>query len=64
MYKHAIRKIEKYLAITSTYKNLLDVNWQLTTRGVVYKPDKGKGIECYVYAKFSGGWAQVDSDNA
>ena len=23
-----------------------------------------KGIDCYVYAKFSGGWAQADVDNA
>ena len=28
-----------------------------------YKPDKEKGIECYIDADFAGGWAQADSDN-
>ena len=44
--------------------DLLDGNQRLSTRGVVYKPDKEKGIKCYVDAEFSGGWAQADADNA
>ena len=54
----------KNLASTSTYVDLPDVNWQLTTRGIIYKPDIVKGIKCYVDADFSGGWAQADVDNA
>ena len=34
------------------------------TRGIVYKPDKSKGIECYVDANFAGGWSQADAENA
>jgi hypothetical protein len=33
-------------------------------RGIIYKPDKSKGLECYVDADFAGGWSQADSDNA
>ena len=32
--------------------------------GIIYKPDKKVGLECYVDADFSGGWSQADSDNA
>ncbi len=31
---------------------------------IIYKPDKTKGLECYVNADFAGGWLQADSDNA
>ena len=48
----------------STYVNFPDGNQWLTTRGVFYRPDIEKLIECYVDAKFSGGWAQLDADNA
>ena len=34
------------------------------TRGIVYKPDKSKGLECYVDADFAGGWSQADAENA
>ena len=64
MHVSAFRRIAKYFAGTSTYMYLLDVNWRLTTHGVVYRPDIEKFIECYVYAKFSCGWAQGDADNA
>ena len=30
----------------------------------IYKPDIEKFIECYVDANFSGGWDQLDTDNA
>ena len=39
VHEHDIRQVTKYLASTSTYVNLPDVNQQLTTRDVVYKPD-------------------------
>ena len=44
--------------------DLPDGNRHLSVCGVVYRPDKEKGIECYVDANFAGGWAQVDVDNA
>ena len=31
---------------------------------IIYRPNKSKGMECYVDAEFSGGWTQDDSDNA
>ena len=34
------------------------------TRGFIYKPEKSRGLECYVDAEFSGGWTQDDADNA
>ena len=34
------------------------------TRGIIYKPDKSRGLECYIDADFSGGWNQADTDNA
>ena len=34
------------------------------TRGIVYNPNKSKGLECYIDADFSRGWTQADSDNA
>ena len=40
------------------------MNGQLSTHGVVYNPDKEKGIECYVYDDFEGGQAQSYDDNA
>ena len=33
-------------------------------RGIIYKPDVSKGLECYVDADFAGGWSQADSENA
>ena len=33
------------------------------TRGIIYKPDKSRGLECYFDADFSGGWTQSDADN-
>jgi hypothetical protein len=33
-------------------------------RGIIYKPDKSKGLECYVDADFVGGWSQADAENA
>ena len=64
VHKHDIRHIAKFLSSTSTYVDLTDRNRQLFTRGVVYSPNKEKGIECYVDANFYGGWSQADADNA
>lgn len=38
----------------------------LTTRnrGILYKPDKTKGLECYVDADFAVGWQKADADSA
>ena len=33
-------------------------------RGIVYKPDPTRGIECFVDADFAGGWSQADADSA
>ena len=44
--------------------DLPDGNWWLTTCGLDYRTVIEKIIECYVYSKFSGGWDQVDADNA
>ena len=43
--------------------DLLDETRRLSTCGIVYKTDKEKGINCYVYAEFAGGWSQADADN-
>ena len=55
-------KFCSWLASTSTYVDL--PNWRLSTRGIVYNPDKEKGIECYADLDFVGGWDQSDADNA
>jgi hypothetical protein len=33
-------------------------------RGIIYKPNKSKGLECYVDANFAGGWSRANADNA
>ena len=30
-------------------------------RGIIYKPDKSKGLECYVDANFVSGWSQANA---
>ena len=50
-HEKAVLRIGKYLLGTRT-------------RGIVYKPDKSKGLECYVDADFAGGWSQADAENA
>jgi len=32
--------------------------------GIIYKPDRSKGLECYVDADFAGGWIQANALNA
>ena len=31
--------------------------------GIIYRPDKYKGMECYVDSDLYGGWTQADSKN-
>ncbi len=31
---------------------------------IFYKPNKSKGLECYVDTDFAGGWSQADAENA
>jgi len=33
-------------------------------RGIIYTPDRSKGLECYVDANFAGGWTQANASNA
>ena len=33
-------------------------------RGVIFKPDKSKGLECYVDADFAGGWNPMNPNDA
>jgi len=33
-------------------------------KGIVFKPDTSKGVECYVDADFAGGWSKADADNS
>ena len=33
-------------------------------RGIIFKPNPSKGLECYVDADFAGGWNQNDPDDA
>ena len=61
--ERVVRKIVKYLASTSTYMDPTHVNRWISTRGVFYKRDKEKGIECYVDVNLAGGWDQADYDN-
>ena len=32
-------------------------------RGIIYKPDKSKGLEVFVDADFAGGWSKNDPHN-
>jgi hypothetical protein len=50
-HEKAIMRISKYL---------LDMQ----KRGILHKPDRSKGLECYVDADFAGGWLHADAENA
>ena len=60
----SVRRITKYLVITSTYNYLLDNNIGLYTHGLDYITDKLKGIKCYIYSNLVCGWDQTDANNA
>jgi hypothetical protein len=50
-HERAISRIGKYLIGTAD-------------KGVIFKPDKSKGLECYVDADFAGGWNKSDATDA
>jgi hypothetical protein len=50
-YEKSIMHIGRYLLDTCKH-------------GIIYKPDKSKGLEYNVDTDFAGGWSQVDADNA
>ena len=37
---------------------------EIKNKGIVFKPDTSKGVECYVDADFAGGWSKADADNS
>ena len=49
-HERAITRICRYLILSGD-------------KGIMYKPNKNLGLQCYVGADFAGGWTQVDSDN-
>ena len=49
-HERAVKRIVKYLVTTRE-------------RGIVFTPDKSKGLECYVDADFAGGWNNQQSDD-
>ncbi len=32
-------------------------------KGLIFKPDLSKGLECYVDANFAGGWSSGNHEN-
>ena len=51
LHKKAIKHLGRYLSHTRK-------------EGIVYNPDTSKGLECYVYADFVGGWQESNVDEA
>ena len=51
LHERGVRHIGKYLLATKE-------------RGLVFKPDSTKGIECFVDADFAGGWSKADASNS
>ena len=50
-HEKAVMRLGRYLLHTSD-------------RGIVYEPDKSKGLECYVDADFAGGWSNAEANDA
>ena len=50
-HERAIIRICRYLLLTKE-------------KGMIYRPNRLLGLQCYVDADFAGGWIQVDADNA
>ena len=49
-HENAIKRIVRYLRGTAD-------------KGIIFRPDKSKGIECYVDADFAGNWNSEDSQD-
>ena len=56
VHERATRHIAKYKASRPKCMDLMDGNRWLSTRGVVYRTNKGKIIECYIDTNFTSGW--------
>ena len=50
-HERSINRIGKYLIGTSD-------------KGIIFRPDTTKGLECFVDADFAGGWNKADADDA
>ena len=50
-HEKAIKRLGRYLSHTRK-------------EGIVYSPDTSKGLECYVDAKFAGGWQEANAEDA
>ena len=50
-HERAIMRIGKYLQGTKD-------------KGIIFKPDKSRGLECFVDADFAGGWIKDEADDA
>ena len=50
-HERAIIRICQYLLLTKD-------------KGMIFRPNRLLGLQCYVDADFAGGWIQVDADNA
>ena len=50
-HERAVHRVGKYLLGTRD-------------KGVIFKPDHTKGLECFVDADFAGGWHKADANNA
>lgn len=50
-HERAVQRIGKYLIGT-------------IEKGIIFKPNKNKGLECFVDADFAGGWNQSDAEDA
>lgn len=51
MHERSIYRLGKYLQGTKD-------------KGIIFKPDPSRGLECYVDADFAGGWNKADANNA
>ena len=51
IHEKAVKRIAKYTSTT-------------TDRGIVFRPDKTKGLEYYADADFAGSWNTEDSNDA
>ena len=54
-------------SMLSHKKSIMCIGWYLLdthTRGIIFKPEKSKGLECYINADFACGWSQANAENA
>ena len=51
--------ISHELAVKCIGRYLLDTRY----KGILYRPDIPRGLECYIDADFAGGWKDGDHDS-